>query len=144
MSSVLAYGHESYDLLSSFSLRFCTLSVSALASDSARANLIRICGRPAMSTNETPAWFREALADVPVTHAMEYECGRVSYLRWGDRFDKGNKRALVLVHGTFAHAHCGFLTPYFSLDYLVSLGLIDTCASQGGTSSRQCLPTSLW
>eukprot|EP00038_Savillea_parva_P018647 m.24763 g.24763 ORF g.24763 m.24763 type:complete len:433 (+) comp4186_c0_seq2:96-1394(+) len=54
------------------------------------------------TTEHPPAWFRDAIAVEPSQHTTEMDGYRVVYYRWGN--GQGNKRPLMLVHGTFAHA----------------------------------------
>ena len=61
-----------------------------------------------MDTPAAPAWFNDAIADVPEERAVRVKGCDIHYLRWGDVERPG----LVLVHGGAAHAHWwSFIAP---------------------------------
>ncbi len=61
-----------------------------------------------MDTPAAPAWFNDAIANVPEERAVRVKGCDINYLRWGDVERPG----LVLVHGGAAHAHWwSFIAP---------------------------------
>ncbi|CAN7543940.1 alpha/beta hydrolase [Phenylobacterium sp. LjRoot225] len=78
-----------------------------------------------------PAWFREALADVPDRAMVETPRGRIEALSWGER----GKPGLLFVHGNTAHADWwSFICPLFAGQYRVTAMSL---AGMGGSDWRE-------
>ena len=64
-----------------------------------------------------PAWFENAVSDIPESKYVNVEGANIHYLRWGDRTRPG----LLLVHGNAAHAYWwSFIAPFLARDYNVA------------------------
>jgi pimeloyl-ACP methyl ester carboxylesterase len=64
-----------------------------------------------------PAWFENAVSDIPESKTVNVEGANIHYLRWGDRSRPG----LLLVHGNAAHAYWwSFIAPFLARDYNVA------------------------
>src|ERR1700749_1433860 len=64
-----------------------------------------------------PAWFENAVNDIPESNFVTVEGARIHYLRWGDPTRPG----ILLVHGNAAHAYWwSFIAPFLARDYHVA------------------------
>lgn len=70
-----------------------------------------------MSIIQAPEWFTKAVATPHEDRFLEVDGCRIHYLRWGE----GGRPALLLVHGSGAHAHWwDFIAPFFLEQYCVA------------------------
>lgn len=68
-------------------------------------------------TPPAPAWFTQAVMDIPESRYVMVEGANIHYLRWGDRSRPG----LLLVHGNGAQAYWwSFVAPFLARDYNVA------------------------
>lgn len=64
----------------------------------------------------TPAWFTNAIEDLPEQHRIVVDGASISYLAWGAR----GKPGIVFVHGGAAHGHWwSHVAPMFTADHRV-------------------------
>lgn len=87
---------------------------------------------------DAPRWFRDAVADEPLTRSVEVDGAKVHYLEWGNIGDPG----LVFVHGGAAHARWWtHLAPLFTHHYhVVALDL----TGHGDSDRRTTYSHALW